>query len=385
MMMHSGFTIALMAVLIGGCSSSTIDDNSGSGAETLEPLTESQDSSLENSEPPTEQTPEPEVTRDPPHFSYCKSYTAQNLEANGGQLIDNLQANWQVVNDQQGGAHLVLTSSPRGTFTSFDAASGDVVYMPDASRVPDRVKYDLRDDAGVVLETYEHVWVSQPLRIMPLGDSITSGIDFFDGVEYPSVPLRVGYRKTLYERLLANGHVIDFIGQAGQRAGQAAGLADPDNNGYPGVDIAFINSKITQVLDEGPSDVLLLHIGTNKTPATANGLMQVLDTIDAWAVNNFPVHVLVATLIPKRDPELQLVVDAFNADLRNRLAARSQRHVVLVEQALALSNADLSSEAVGVHPNPGGYAKMANVWYEALESAGLIQDCRTEVGFSDLQ
>jgi len=49
-------------------------------------------------------------------------------------------------------------------------------------------------------------------------------------------------------------------------------------------------------------------------------------------------------------------------------------NVILVEQNTALDLTDISSESIGLHPNAGGYQKMANVWFDVLtdpESAAL--------------
>ena len=36
---------------------------------------------------------------------------------------------------------------------------------------------------------------------------------------------------------------------------------------------------------------------------------------------------------------------------------------------------DQSVDAVGLHPNPGGYAKMGNAWFDYLVQNQAIQKC----------
>lgn len=305
----------------------------------------------------------------PPTITSCDRIDASTVTG---------QANWdgQLPTGETPFSRLVITQEPRGQLSEFDETTGIIRYQAaNESRVPDKVSYELRDAEEQVVEFREHYLIFDPLRIMPLGDSITHGVDFFDIVDNPPVPLRVGYRKALFESLTDSGHVVDFTGQAGQRAGFDAGLADPDNNGYPGVDIPFVTSKVYEVLDEGPSDVILLHIGTNQTPPTAEGVLDILDEIDRWVLTNFPVHVLVSTLVPKRDEALQLIVDEFNNDLRRVIGLRSQSSVTLVENALALSVENISLEAVGVHPNPFGYQRMAETWFDGLANNILAPEC----------
>src|SRR5713101_7644123 len=60
-----------------------------------------------------------------------------------------------------------------------------------------------------------------PIRILPLGDSITYGYD---------VP--GGYRLPLYQVLTNAGYNVDFTGT--QTGNGAADLPDPDHEGHPG-------------------------------------------------------------------------------------------------------------------------------------------------------
>ena len=87
------------------------------------------------------------------------------------------------------------------------------------------------------------------------------------------------------------------------------------------------------------------------------------------------INVLVATLVPKRDVLQQQQVTAFNVDLRQRIENRSNSNVILVEQAQALSDADISSETIGIHPNDMGYLKMANTWFAAMNTPSIVQSC----------
>ena len=211
---------------------------------------------------------------------------------------------------------------------------------------------------------------------MPLGDSITHGVEFFDGVnDFPPVNERVGYRLSLFNALTIAGISFDFVGQGGQRAGEDAGLPDPDNNGYPGVDIAFVDNALDTVLDENRPDVILMMIGTNLTPPTADGIDPIIAKVDTWSQDNSPVSLFVATLVPKRDPVLQQVVESFNTDLRQRIQQVAGDNVTLVEQALAVTEADISSEAIGIHPSPSGYQNMSETWFAAMQETGVLASC----------
>lgn len=300
----------------------------------------------------------------------CEVINAQTLVNNGGFFRSVLPADLT-----SPGAQISIQNVQVGQFTAFDASSGMVDYVPGSGRLPSTVTYQVSDANGVVLATHEHRWVFDMVRVMPLGDSITAGVEYFDGnIDQPVQAERVGYRKFLYDQLAASGYSIDYVGQGGQNAGAAAGLADPQNNGYPGVDIAFIDSKLLEVLADNDTDIILLHIGTNNTPQNAAAIDEILVKLDTWEAENHPVLALVATITPKRDVAKNAEVDIFNQDLRSRVAARVNDNVILVEQNTALDLTDISSESIGLHPNAGGYQKMANVWFDVLtdpESAAL--------------
>jgi lysophospholipase L1-like esterase len=308
-------------------------------------------------------TPEPDP---PPSFTSCSSLTA--LEA-ANDITINLPANFQE------GSNITIDSAQQSSILSFDSSTGELTLAGNTSRLPQTITYTLRDDQLATIETHTHNLVIANLRIMPLGDSITQGIDFFDGTGQPPIETRVGYRQALYNLLSDEGITFDFVGQAGQRAGQGAGLPDPDNNGYPGVDIDFIDNVLPSVLSENSPDIILLHIGTNQTPGSAEGLDQIMDQIDSWASTNSNLVAFVATLTPKRDTAAQQIVDAFNTDLRMRVEQRASNNIVLVDMAAVMNDGDISLETIGIHPNESGYLKMAQTWFDALQVTNKAVSC----------
>ena len=303
-------------------------------------------------------------------LSSCQTVPQSILTENGGIISSVLPADLSA-----SGARIVVLAEPDGELTGFDSKSGQIDYSPTASRLSQLMRYRVVDGSNTVLAEHQHRWVFEPVRVVPLGDSITSGVEYFDGSDLPPMNLRTGYRQFLYERLFNNNYRIDYLGQGGQSAGADAGLVDPENNGYPGVDIEFLNGKLIEQLTEDATDIILLHIGTNNTPTDASGIDDWLDTLDAWEAENNPVLALVATIVPKRDVAQNAVVDAFNSDLRQRIQQRTDDLVYLVEQNTAVLVSDISDEPIGLHPNKTGYEKMANVWYDALVSKELLHKC----------
>lgn len=190
------------------------------------------------------------------------------------------------------------------------------------------------------------------VRIMPLGDSIT------DGLTVPG-----GYRIDLWQKLVADGYTIDFVGSM---SNGPSSLGDHDHEGHSGWTIAQIDANIVSWLRATTPRTVLLHIGTNDMIGDAAGapsrLSTLLDRITATAPD---AEVFVATIIPL--PFADAAVRAFNAAIPGIVQSKAAagRHVHLVDMYSALTSSDLAD---GVHPNAGGYSKMATVWYNALRS-----------------
>ncbi|GIJ45250.1 hypothetical protein Val02_21360 [Virgisporangium aliadipatigenens] len=190
------------------------------------------------------------------------------------------------------------------------------------------------------------------VRIMPLGDSIT------DGFNVPG-----GYRIDLLPKLTAAGYQVDFVGS--QSNGPAA-LTDREHEGHSGWRIDQIDANIVSWLRTYTPRTVLLHIGTNDIIQNAGGastrLANLVDRITATAPE---ARVFVATIVPL--PSSASAVSAYNATIPGMVQARANagKHVYLVDMFGALGANDLAD---GVHPNAGGYAKMATAWYNALRA-----------------
>ena len=190
------------------------------------------------------------------------------------------------------------------------------------------------------------------VRVMPLGDSIT------DGLNVPG-----GYRIGLWQKLVAGGHTVDFVGS--QFNGPAS-LGDHDHQGHSGWTISQIDANVVNWLRATTPRTVLLHIGTNDMFNNAATAPARLSTLLDRITNTSPgIIVFVATIIPF--PAADSAVRTYNAAIpgivQSKVAAGKRVH--LVDMNRALTSADLAD---GVHPNAGGYEKMSTVWFNALRS-----------------
>ena len=94
-----------------------------------------------------------------------------------------------------------------------------------------------------------------PIRIMPLGDSIT------DGSSFDSPDGTGGYRGPLYNLLTAAGYNVDYIGSQTINSSQ---LVEQNHEGHSGWRIDQLDSNMAGWLGNlADPDVVLMHIGTN--------------------------------------------------------------------------------------------------------------------------
>lgn len=191
------------------------------------------------------------------------------------------------------------------------------------------------------------------VRIMPLGDSITHG---------HNIP--GGYRVNLWQHLATGGYTVDFVGS--QFNGPPE-LGDHDHQGHSGWRIDQLRSNIDGWLAASDPRTIMLQIGTNDVNQNydlANAPARLSGLIDRILQQKPRIELFVATITPESSPDLEARVKTFNAALPGIVNSKGPQ-VHLVDMHKALTVADLAD---GVHPNAGGYAKMATVWYNALRS-----------------
>jgi hypothetical protein len=198
-----------------------------------------------------------------------------------------------------------------------------------------------------------------PVRIMPLGDSITAG---------PGC-----WRAYLWDRLQKAGHTnIDFVGT--QPGGGCSVPFDGDHEGHGGFSATGIaeQDQLPPWLAAARPDVVLMHLGTNDMW----GSFRPIDTIiaaysklvDQMRASNPDMRILVAQIIPMACPECAHVValnKAIPAWAAGKTTARSP--ITVVDQWTGFDTATDTND--GVHPVDSGFRKMADRWYPAVTAA----------------
>lgn len=202
-------------------------------------------------------------------------------------------------------------------------------------------------------------FATPPIKIMPVGDSITAGEHY----KFPPLAERTGYRKPLFEMLTAAGYAVDFVGTQnhGIRPESAPDWFDWNCEAYPGWKIPEIADKLEAALKAFTPDILLVHVGTNgKDWENKPGqIADLLDRVNAHALSgDRDVTVLLCLIINRFASEDQAPTTRFNEEVARLVSARTgdRIRIVLVdmEHGAGLDYSDRLPNPAATPPDEGG-------------------------------
>ncbi|KAH7395775.1 SGNH hydrolase-type esterase domain-containing protein, partial [Cadophora sp. MPI-SDFR-AT-0126] len=193
-----------------------------------------------------------------------------------------------------------------------------------------------------------------PLKILPLGNSITYGYLSTDGN---------GYRKHLLDQITANG-TAQYIGSV-----RSGNMTDNHNEGHPGATITQISAFSINSLALRPN-LILLMAGTNdmNLNLSLGAPQRLANLVDMCSIACPDAVILLAQLTPAGTADVEARVKAFNPSVVSIAANREQNgvKVLVVDMPKFVTRADLKDN---LHPNDVGYAKMADAWYQGIQNA----------------
>ncbi|MGY1495176.1 GDSL-type esterase/lipase family protein [Streptomyces sp. QTS52] len=215
--------------------------------------------------------------------------------------------------------------------------------------------------AGFGLAGAPSAAAATPVRIMPLGDSITGS---------PGC-----WRSLLWNQLQSAGYTdIDFVGTL--NAQSCALTHDADNEGHGGFQATATADQnlLPGWLAATQPDIVVMHFGTNdvwSSIAPDTILAAYTKLVGQMRAGNPAMKVLVAQLIPI-NPSSCAECAARTVAFNQRVPAwaqtitTAQSPVTVVDQWTGFDSATDTYD--GVHPNASGDAKMAARWYPALSA-----------------
>ncbi|WP_433728070.1 cellulose binding domain-containing protein [Actinoplanes sp. CA-051413] len=202
-----------------------------------------------------------------------------------------------------------------------------------------------------------------PVRIMPLGDSITAGTGC--------------WRAKLWHQLQTSGHTaIDFVGGVSDGGGCNPGYPyDFDHEGHGGFSATGIadNNQLPAWLAAARPDVVLMHLGTNDMWGgyipLATKLAAFTKLVGQMRTANPAMKIIVAQIIPMSAAACATCpadVVALNNAIPGWAAGLTTVQSPVVVADLWTGYDAVADNVDGVHPNDTGYQKMAAGWYSVL-------------------
>jgi lysophospholipase L1-like esterase len=216
------------------------------------------------------------------------------------------------------------------------------------------------------------VSAAEPIRILPLGDSITQG-----GKESRE---EYTYRWPLFQLLVDGGYDFDFIGsmnkglqpKATWPAEHKGKPFDMDHEGHYGWKTGKSRDNLREWMKKypAPAEIALIHLGTNdqKATDTIKAVVEPLkDMIGALREANPNVVVLVGHLnfnagaAPRIRQEVEAMIAETTSEQSPVIAVHHYKGWVEDPKKEGTDTFDWA------HPNPQGQRKMAEAWFAAMK------------------
>ncbi len=229
--------------------------------------------------------------------------------------------------------------------------------------------------AAVLLVVLVGTAADATTRIVPIGDSITSGGSVDDGGVHPT------YRYWLYTKLRTNGYDVDFVGSRSDPdfPGYSFDKAHEGHGGYTIegiVDGVGTGGKLSTWLAGYYPDIALVLIGTNDVLANTNmdtrfsNLGRLVDTLRA---KNPGIKIFVGKLPPTGDSyrNTNSGLITFNSRLDTWRSGKttSSSPITVVDLYSGYDGRADNQAPRYIHPDQSGEAKIADDWYTAIRGS----------------
>jgi len=194
-----------------------------------------------------------------------------------------------------------------------------------------------------------------PCKVLPLGDSITFGINY-EG----------SYRVELFKKAVTASQNITFVGTQTNGPTMAPGTTVPfprNHEGWSGYTIDMILAKAANDVQFSPH-IILLHAGTNDTYMSdpSGAPMRLSSAVDSLTTMFPSALIVVAKIIPY--PSQIANVNLINNSIPSMVTMKQSagKHVISVDLNTGFDTKTmLSSDSI--HPNQTGYNWMGDAWY----------------------
>jgi lysophospholipase L1-like esterase len=204
---------------------------------------------------------------------------------------------------------------------------------------------------------------NSPIRIMPMGDSITFGIN------YPGA-----YRIKLEKLLVTTGNSFQFVGSMSNGPNE---LISKSNEGHSGWETNQLLAQAADWVSKYQPDIVLLMTGTNdvamdeisQVPDIARIKREIEQLVEAIFQVRPQVRIVLST-IPPTNGFWNSYAQQLNTEIRNIVTqkAANGQAIKLADSAAILTTSDMDPVdlPIYVHPSATGYDKIADVFFSAI-------------------
>ncbi|KAL7928260.1 carbohydrate esterase family 3 protein [Trichoderma chlorosporum] len=197
------------------------------------------------------------------------------------------------------------------------------------------------------------------MRLMPLGGSITYGVESSD---------TNGYRKHLQDMLIADGHCVTMVGSR-----NAGSMSNNNHEGWRGFRIDQIEGKARNSVPRLMPNLVVVNAGSNDCIQgfDIDHIGKRMGNMLEYSWNASPdTTIVLSTLIQNLNAEVESRIKCANNQFRDTATLKQNegKRIVLVDMHCqnGLKEDDISD---GTHPNDQGYYKMAKIWHGGVQEA----------------
>jgi len=233
-------------------------------------------------------------------------------------------------------------------------------WKPPLSHLSKALKFPVHKQATTYCTRPEHVMRPTPLRLMPLGGSITHGV----GSSHQN-----GYRDVLLQLLYRHSYQVRLVGSR-----KSGTMTNNEHEGWRGFRIDQIATKAKASAEGLQPQLFTVNAGSNdclqgyKLEEASRRMDNLLESL--WLASPDST-VVIGSLLVNKDKRVDGVIRDFNQQLEKLVRTKrwEGRKVVFVDMHGGDGPLveDLGED--GTHPNDAGYAKMAKIWLQGIQVA----------------
>jgi lysophospholipase L1-like esterase len=210
-----------------------------------------------------------------------------------------------------------------------------------------------------------HITVQAQVRILPLGDSVTSSYSPHDS-----------YRYWLWHKLITNGFNVNFVGtQIGVASGSPTDTDfDMNHEGHPGWTTTDGLENIDAIMAATQPDIVLLDLGANDvltgSPVT-NAVEGLRELIEHMRAANPNIIVLVAEPTPYIGTDSKLMSKLASA-IGHMAKTENQPGSQVIAVNLYGGFSVRRDTFDGMHPDQSGEIKISNRFFKVLRRKTVL-------------